>query len=195
MSAVALSSTALPVRRGAVAKCTAARSVFVGRCIALPLAPVRALSFLVCYACEGGALWGPLMMGIKGCAACCVAAALARCRRCVALLNLKLWKFCLPLQAVRAARSLVVKATYETEKTEVDVDQIVKDLQTKVRVAVFRLQLAALLPFSPWDGLARPLTASDWVASGTVWRTRRPWQSMASARSCCCGCRPPSSQP
>ena len=137
MSAVALSSTALPVRRGAVAKCTAARSAFVGRCIALPLAPVRALSFLVCYACEGGALWGPLMMGIKGCAACCVAAALVRCRRCVALLNLKMCKFCLPLQAVRATRSLVVKATYETEKTEVDVDQIVKDLQAKVRVLVF----------------------------------------------------------
>ena len=53
-----------------------------------------------------------------------------------------------------------MKATYETEKTEVDVDQIVKDLQTKVRVVAFRLQLAALLPFSPWGGLARPLTAS-----------------------------------
>ncbi len=26
-----------------------------------------------------------------------------------------------------------MKATYETEKTEVDVDQIVKDLQAKVR--------------------------------------------------------------
>ena len=56
MSAVALSSTALPVRRGAVAKCTAARSAFVGRCIALPLAPVRALSLSVGYVCEGGAL-------------------------------------------------------------------------------------------------------------------------------------------
>ena len=113
----------------------------------------------------------------------------------MALLNLKLCIFCLPLQAVRATRSLVVKATYETEKTEVDVDQIVKDLQTKVRVVAVRLQLAALLPLLPWDGLARQLTASNWVASGTVWRTRRPWQSTASARSCCCGCRPPSSQP
>ena len=36
-------------------------------------------------------------------------------------------------QVARAPRSLVVKATYETEKTEVDVDQIVKDLQAKVR--------------------------------------------------------------
>ena len=36
-------------------------------------------------------------------------------------------------QVARAPRSVVVKATYETEKTEVDVDQIVKDLQAKVR--------------------------------------------------------------
>lgn len=43
-------------------------------------------------------------------------------------------------QVARAPRSLVVKATYETEKTEVDVDQIVKDLQAKVRAVSMLLK-------------------------------------------------------
>ncbi len=50
-------------------------------------------------------------------------------------------------QVARAPRSVAVRATYETEKTEVDVDQIVKDLQTKVRgVAADRSWAASRFP-------------------------------------------------
>ncbi len=41
MAAITLSLTALPVRHSAAAKCASARSAFSGRCLALPLAPVR----------------------------------------------------------------------------------------------------------------------------------------------------------
>ena len=194
MSAVALSSTALPVRRGAAAKCTAARSAFAGRCLALPLAPVRALRISCCYVVKGVHSTGPLM-AFKGCAACCVAALVVSLRVLRGPATRSSADTRTAVQAVRATRSLVVKATYETEKTEVDVDQIVKDLQTKVRVVAFQLSYGGLAAHVAPDGFVRPLTADNWVASGTVWRTRRQWRYTASARSCCCGCRPPSSQP
>jgi len=164
MAAITLSLTPLPVRRSAAAKCASARSAFTGRCLALPLAPVRGpaprlgvqRSLLLgtdpqLQDCgqRGGARSPSLRPGAAACPGGC-------------------WNVLRAAQVARAPRSVAVRATYETEKTEVDVDQIVKDLQTKVRgVAADRGWAVGRFPGPGRRAKAELLTRQHhWVAVG-----------------------------
>ena len=109
----------------------------------------------------------------------------------VILKGVSLWR----VQGQRNVNTTVMRAS-ETDKAEVDVDAIVKDLQEKVppfHVTECNLRFHSTEDINDVAEVICRAVCNKicWCCSGTAWRTRHQWLCMPEGPSCCSGCPPP----